>query len=265
MDSQRDDTEYSYVDDDNIYSAAPTRDDYAYISSAASESYPVSVPDDRPSTSVKACKNIKVVFVHDLSGSMASNVQPMISGTNEFIQDLQARYTEPCEYNAEFLLITFAGDDISVGKWRNVKELSMYTRESFNCHGTTPLWDACNIGLEKIIKDSNDCTAVLYVFTDGDDNNSNKATQETIRAKVALLDSTKHTMMFIGSDPLSSERNAKDIGLERQRSLNPSMESTPSAMRACTNTIARCVTGETQTPEFNDSDIMMSEGRNRSY
>ena len=261
MDSQRDDTEYSYVDDDNIYSAAPARD---YVSgpssvpivSAASDA----ISDDRPNTSVKACKNIKVVFVHDLSGSMTPNVNTMVSGTNEFIQDLQARYAGPCEYNAEFLLITFAGDDISVGKWRNVTELDMYTNRSFNCHGTTPLWDACDIGLDKIIEDCSQCTAVMYVFTDGDDNNSKKASRSTIRAKVASLDSTKHTMLFIGSDPLSSEKNAKSIGLERQRSLNPSTESTPSAMRACTNAIARCVTGDTQTPEFNDSDIMMSEG-----
>jgi hypothetical protein len=99
----------------------------------------------------------------------------------------------------------------------------------------------------------------MYAFTDGDDNNSKKATRETIRAKVDSLDPAKHTMLFIGSDPMS-RRNADEIGLDRHRSLNPTSEDTPSAMRACTNTIARCVTGETQTPEFNDSDIMMSEG-----
>jgi hypothetical protein len=67
-------------------------------------------------------------------------------------------------------------------------------------------------------------------------------------------------MLFIGSDPLSSAANADAIGVTRTKSLNPSSDNTPSAMRACTNTIARCVTGETQTPEFNDNDIAMSEG-----
>lgn len=219
--------------------------------------------DDRPSISVKACKDIKVIFVHDLSGSMAPNVHTMVTGTNEFIQDLQARYAEPCEYSAHFMLITFAGDNITVGTWRNVKELTLYTAQNFSCHGTTPLWDACNIGLNKIASDCADCTAVMYVFTDGDDNNSNKASLKMIRSKVAELDATKHTMMFIGSDPLSSEKNAKGIGLDRNRSLNHSAESTPSAMRACTNSIARCVTGNTQTPEFNEGDIAMAEGDGR--
>jgi Mg-chelatase subunit ChlD len=191
---------------------------------------------------------------------MSSNIHTMVSGTNEFIEDLKARYADPCEYRAEFLLITFSGDNISVGKWRNVKELDMYTSRSFECHGTTPLWDACEIGLDKIATECADCTAALYVFTDGDDNNSKKATRTSIREKVASLDTTKHTMLFIGSDPLSSKRNANDIGLDRHRSLNHRTDSTESAMRACTNTIARCVTGESQTPEFNDDDIIMSEG-----
>jgi hypothetical protein len=99
----------------------------------------------------------------------------------------------------------------------------------------------------------------MYAFTDGDDNSSQRATRETIRAKVTSLDPAKHTMLFIGSDPMS-RRNADDIGLDRVRSLNPSSDDTPTAMRACTNTIARCVTGETQTPEFNDNDIATSEG-----
>jgi hypothetical protein len=252
---------YEY-DDDTVYSLAPPNADDEYNSMPSDPLSRIDFDDgnDRPSTLVKACKNIRVVFIHDLSGSMSSNVHTMVTGTNEFIEDLKARYAEPCEYHAEFLLITFSGDNISVGKWRNVKDLDMYTSRSFECHGTTPLWDACDIGLEKIAADCADCTAALYVFTDGDDNNSKKATRASIRERVASLDSTKQTMLFIGSDPLSSERNAKDIGLDRHRSLNPSTDSTPSAMRACTNSIARCVTGDTQTPEFNDDDIIMSEG-----
>lgn len=255
-------------DDDTVYSRHPGSGSDNYVNDDCPSAHPgnyqptlanPAFEENRPDASVKACKNIRVVFVHDLSGSMEPSVRTVVTGTNEFIQDLQMRYSAPCDYTAEFLLITFAGDNITVGGWRNIVGHELYTTRSFNCHGTTPLWDTCDIGLDKLISECQGVTACMYVFTDGEDNNSKKATRETIRAKVNSLDPAKHTMLFIGSDPMS-RRNADDIGLDRVRSLNPTSEDTPSAMRACTNTIARCVTGETQTPEFNDSDIMMSEG-----
>jgi len=103
------------------------------------------------------------------------------------------------------------------------------------------------------------CTTAAYVFTDGQDNNSNGVTSKDVRAMIEELDPTKHTMLFIGSDD-NSGNDAQSAGITRHRSLNPTEQDTPFAMRACTNTIARCVTGETQTPEFNDDDIATSEG-----
>lgn len=251
--------EYEY-DDDTVYSVVPGGDDYR----SEPEPEPQSVVQcDRPDTSVKACKNVRVVFLHDLSGSMECNIHMMVTGTNEFIQDLKARYEQPCDYKAEFLLITFAGDRINVGEWRNVNELEPYTRANFTCNGSTPLWDACDVALEKVLTECKGTVAAIYTFTDGDDNNSKLATRNTIRTKIAALDPTVHSMLFIGSDPMSASENAHQIGLDRVHSLNHDTHSTPYALRACTNTIARCVTGETQTPEFSQNDIIMSEGRSR--
>ena len=254
------DSQYEY-DDDTVYSVVPGYDEYR---SVATEPEPQSVVQcDRPDTSVKACKDIRVVFLHDLSGSMEDNIHMMVTGTNEFIQDLKARYEQPCDYKAEFLLITFAGDRINVGEWRNVNELEPYTRANFPCNGSTPLWDACDVALEKVLTECKGTVAAIYTFTDGDDNNSKLATRNTIRTKIAALDPTVHSMLFIGSDPMSASENAHQIGLDRVHSLNHDTHSTPYALRACTNTIARCVTGETQTPEFSQNDIIMSEGRSR--
>jgi len=220
----------------------------------------VPVPDNRPSDNVKACKNIHVIFTHDLSGSMNASRKMIADGTNEFIQDLQNRYAKPCQFNARFCLITFSGDKITVGEWTDIHSMAMFCADSFVCNGTTPLWDACAIGLDKMTSECNDGVAAMYVFTDGEDNNSTKATRQGVHDRIAKLDLNVHTMLFIGSDPLSSAANAAAIGVSRTKSLNPSSDNTPSAMRACTNAIARCVTGETQTPEFNADDIIMSEG-----
>ena len=216
--------------------------------------------DSRPDASVKACKNIRVIFAHDLSGSMEGNRKQIADGTNEFVQDLQSRYAHPCEFDAKFCLITFAGDRVVVGEWIDIHAVGVFSIGSFVCSGSTPLWDACSVGIDKLTRDCEGNTAAFYLFTDGDDNNSKYATRDSIRDKISKLDSQVHTMLFIGSDPLSSADNADAIGVSRTNSLNPSSDNTPSAMRACTNTIARCVTGETQTPEFSESDIVMSEG-----
>lgn len=214
----------------------------------------------RPDQSVKACKNICVIFAHDLSGSMMGSRNMIANGTNEFLQDLKSRYAPPCEFTAKFCLITFAGDTVTTGEWTDVHNVPLFNADSFVCNGTTPLWDACATGIDKMNRDCEGCTAALYVFTDGDNNNSKKANRNSVRDQVSKLNTALHTMLFIGSDPFSSAANANAIGVTRTKSLNPSSDNTPSAMRACTNTIARCVTGETQTPEFNDDDIMMSEG-----
>ena len=221
---------------------------------------PPAVAEDRPADSVKACKNIRVLFAHDLSGSMNANRKMIADGTNEFVQDLQKRYAPPCEFAATFCLITFSGDTIAIGEWTDIHSMPVFCPDSFVCDGTTPLWDASAIGLDKMEHECEDSVAALYVFTDGEDNNSRNANRISIRDRIAKLNPAKHTMLFIGSDPLSSAANAAAIGATRTKSLNPSSDNTPSAMRACTNAIARCVTGETQTPEFNDNDIIMSEG-----
>jgi Mg-chelatase subunit ChlD len=241
---------------------ADQADQVAATPRAVSDDIPASDADvsDRPDTNVKACKDIRVIFAHDLSGSMNGSRKMIADGTNEFIQDLTARYAAPCDFTAKFCLITFSGDNVNVGEWTDIHNVQVFGVDSFVCSGTTPLWDTCVIGLDKMERECEGCTAALYCFTDGDDNNSKKSTRKNVRARISTLDQSLHTMLFIGSDPLSSAANADAIGVVRTKSLNPSSDSTPSAMRACTNAIARCVTGETQTPEFNDNDINMSEG-----
>ena len=230
------------------------------VSSVSNDADADTAPENRPADSVKACKNIQVIFAHDLSGSMDSSRKMIADGTNEFVQDLQMRYAPPCEFNARFCLITFSGDTIAVGEWTDIHSMPVFRADSFVCNGTTPLWDASAIGLDKMESECEGSVAALYVFTDGEDNNSKKAKRGAIHDRVAKLNPSMHTMLFIGSDPLSSAANAAAIGVSRTKSLNPSSDNTPSAMRACRNAVARCVTGETQTPEFNNDDIIMSEG-----
>ena len=286
--------ESHHFDDDNVYSVVPSQEGDAYGNNLVPENNSIvpnvqnqhqqqqvqhneegnnpvnhnnsehSEPDpevesERPDPNKKATKDIRVIIVQDLSGSMEPSRTKLATGVNEFVGELKSRYEAPCDFAAQICLITFAGDNIDVGKWMDIHSVPVYTRDSFRCNGTTPLWRTCKIALDKVKEECGHCTTAVYAFTDGQDNNSNGVTSKDVRKMIEELDQTKHTMLFIGSD-INSSTDAESAGITRHRSLNPTEEDTPFAMRACTNTIARCVTGETQTPEFNEDDILSSEG-----
>ena len=102
--------------------------------------------------------------------------------------------------------------------------------------------------------------ATTYIFTDGDNNDSRKCTQTIVNKLIA--DNKKrnpmHSILFIGSDP-SAKRNAEGMGLDRVHSIQHDSENTPVAYEVCRRALGRCVSGDTQSTEFNDDDIMLSE------
>jgi hypothetical protein len=108
--------------------------------------------------------------------------------------------------------------------------------------------------------DSTGVPATTYIFTDGDNNDSMKHTQSGVNEMIA--DNKKknpmHSVLFIGSDP-STRRNADDMGLDRVHSIQHDSENTPVAYEVCRRALGRCVSGDTQSTEFNESDIALSE------
>jgi predicted RNA-binding protein with RPS1 domain len=73
---------------------------------------------------------------------------------------------------------------------------------------------------------------------------------------------SNRSVLFIGSDPMAFH-TAGGIGLTRHQSIKHTLDDTPSAYSACAHAIARCASGETPSAEFNDDDILLSEGGRR--
>jgi hypothetical protein len=67
-----------------------------------------------------------------------------------------------------------------------------------------------------------------------------------------------HSVLFIGSDP-TTMKNAHDIGIDRMHSIQHDANSTPVAYEVCRRALGRCVSGDTQSTEFTQEDIVMSE------
>jgi uncharacterized protein YegL len=208
-----------------------------------------------------AVKDMNVIFVQDVSGSMDVQRISVANGINEIIGDLQGRYKAPCEYKASISIIQFSSHDhITIGPAVPVQEVPRMSADSLKCDGMTALWDAAAIAIERMNTESAGVPATTYIFTDGDNNDSKKHTKHDVQEMIATnkKNNPMHSVLFIGSDP-STKRNAHDIGLDRVHSIHHDANSTPVAYEVCRRALGRCVSGDTQSTEFNNDDIMMSE------
>ena len=208
-----------------------------------------------------ATKDMDVTFVQDVSGSMEYQRVPVVKGINEIIGDLQKRYRAPCEYRAHIRIIKFSShDNIRVGERVPVHDVPLMDPTELLCDGMTALWDAVAIAIDQMNTSSAGVPATTYVFTDGDNNDSKTHTQSGVNEMIS--DNKKrnpmHSILFIGSDP-SAKRNATGMGLDRVHSIQHDSDNTPVAYEVCRRALGRCISGDTQSTEFNDEDIVMSE------
>jgi len=208
-----------------------------------------------------AVKDMNVIFVQDVSGSMMDERRSVVNGINEIVGDVKKRYKAPCEHKATVCIIQFSSHDcIRVGTAMPVHDVPVMCETDLVCDGMTALWDATAIAIERMNSKSAGVPTTTYIFTDGDNNDSRNYTQSGVNEMIA--DNKKrnpmHSVLFIGSDP-SAKRNAEGMGLDRMHSIQHDSENTPVAYEVCRRALGRCVSGDTQSTEFNHDDIVMSE------
>jgi uncharacterized protein YegL len=206
-----------------------------------------------------AVKDMHVIIVQDVSGSMQDQRRSVQTGINEIIGELQTRYKEPCEHKATFCIIKFSSHDrISVGPAVPVHDVVKL--DNLVCDGMTALWDTVAIAIDQMNEKSNGVPATTYVFSDGDNNDSRQHTQSSVNEMIAdnKQQNPMHSILFIGSDP-STKRNAEGMGLDRVHSIQHDSDNTPVAYEVCRRALGRCITGDTQSTEFNEDDIVYSE------
>jgi Mg-chelatase subunit ChlD len=208
-----------------------------------------------------AVKDMTVTFVQDVSGSMEEQRRSVVNGINEIVGDLKKRYAAPCKHHATVCVIKFSShDNIRIGPTMPVQDMPVMTVADLKCDGSTALWDAVAIAIARMNTDSAGVPATTYIFTDGDNNDSMRHTQSGVNEMIAenKKKNPMHSVLFIGSDP-STRRNADDMGLDRMHSIQHDSDSTPVAYEVCRRALGRCVSGDTQSTEFNESDIVLSE------
>ena len=219
------------------------------------------IPCTAPAPVPPAVKDMHVICVQDVSGSMEDQRVSVANGINEIVGDLQTRYRAPCEYSATIRVITFSSHDrIVVGSAVPVNDVPRMNATDLVCNGLTAMWDTVAIAIGHMNADSAGVPATTYIFTDGDDNDSRKFGKSSVNEMIA--DNKKrnpmHSVLFIGSDP-SARRNAEGMGLDRVHSIQHDSANTPVAYEVCRRALGRCVSGDTQSTEFTQDDIVLSE------
>ena len=64
-----------------------------------------------PTAVAAAVKDMDVIFVQDVSGSMMDERRSVANGINEIVGDMKKRYKAPCEHNATVCIIKFSSHD----------------------------------------------------------------------------------------------------------------------------------------------------------
>lgn len=210
---------------------------------------------------VLAVKDMHVTIVQDDSGSMHDQRRSVLTGINEIIGEMKNRYQLPCPYTATFRFIRFSSHDcIHIGAAVPVHDVKLMTPADLKCDGMTALWDAAAAAINLMNAEHAGVSATTYIFTDGDNNDSRECTQSGVNEMIA--DNKKknpmHSVLFIGSDA-SARRNASAIGLDRVHSIQHDADNTPNVYYACRRALGRCISGDTQSTQFNEDDIILSE------
>jgi hypothetical protein len=208
-----------------------------------------------------AVKDMHLTIVQDVSGSMEDQRRSVVTGMNEIIGEMKSRYKSPCPYNATFRIIKFSSRDrIHVGDAISVHDVQPMNPDDLVCDGMTALWDAVATAIKLMNEESVGVPATTYIFSDGDNNDSVRHTQSGVNEMIAenKKKNPMHSILFIGSDP-STKRNASGMGLDRVHSIQHDSENTPVAYHVCSRALGRCISGDTQSTEFNDDDILLSE------
>ena len=210
---------------------------------------------------VLAVKDMHLTIVQDVSGSMEDQRRSVVTGMNEIIGEMKSRYKSPCPYNATFRIIKFSSRNrIHVGDAISVHDVQPMNPDDLVCDGMTALWDAVGIAIKLMNEESAGVPATTYIFSDGDNNDSVRHTQSGVNEMIAenKKKNPMHSILFIGSDP-STRRNASGMGLDRIHSIQHDSDNTPVAYHVCSRALGRCISGDTQSTEFNDDDILLSE------
>ena len=170
-----------------------------------------------------------VNYILDQSGSMSSVKAQVLSGFSEYIQGLKQKLD-----NESKLLFSLSLFDSS-GSYRGVRIMKPYVvtdinkvipldNSSYKPEGQTPLYDAIGktvASVDEVIKDKGlKIHRILTVIhTDGQENDSNEYTMDSIKKLIAEKEATNHwSFVYIGASP-TTWADSNRLGINKMNTM----------------------------------------------
>ena len=214
-------------------------------------------------------------FVLDRSGSMWDILNDTIGGFNQFVSSQQDDPNGECYLN----LYQFDHEYQIVYQNKNIKEVELLNKETFQPRGNTALLDAIgrtissipykkleNKNIEKNIENNNnendndkDKDKIIFVIlTDGEENSSKEFSYNTISKMIEEREKDGWEFVFLGANQ-DAIKTAGGLGIKQNSAMTYAQ--TPQNVRACFNSLSSAIsrTRSCEYTKINFSDLERME------
>lgn len=176
---------------------------------------------------------VDVLFVTDMSGSMASRATAVRDGFNDYIKELRtSKATKEAKYKVT--LTTFADEADKPITWKTLASVPVMDEDLYQPGGMTALLDAVGGTIEGYTGNAD--KVVLVIQTDGYENASKRYTRTQVSQLLRKVEQDGWMVLFLAQGGEEVLRDATTWGIKRDAYIGTrsTVEGTRSGYRAAT-------------------------------
>jgi uncharacterized protein YegL len=198
-------------------------------------------------------KEVEIVFVLDMSGSMSGLENDTIGGYNSFLSK-QRELDEPCYVTT----LLFDNHFVYLHDRINIKDVNLLTKNDYQPSGSTALFDALGYSINKTINVCKSTSGVkrrviFVIITDGYENASIRFTERDVKHLISSQRNERNfEFVFLGAN-IDSKSFGEDLGFNKDYCQD--YKNTPKGVRKNFDIMARVVKKavmENKTMDYND-------------
>ncbi len=159
-------------------------------------------------------RKVDILFVTDMSGSMAPLAQAVRDGFNGYIKELRSSARDT-EYSVTLTL--FEGEAHRPLVWNDLKSVRTMDEKMYMPGGMTALLDAVGSTVESYKGDAD--RVILLIQTDGHENSSRTYTYAKVRELLDAKEKEGWLVIFLGQGGDDVIRGAEKLGLKGSQTV----------------------------------------------
>ena len=173
----------------------------------------------------------------DESGSMHNVRDDTIGGYNSFVKTIQQEQLGKTAYCSTFLFDSDYGSPVIriLQDAVDLQQAKPLSSETYSPRGTTPLYDAIGLSINKIeqaVKDKNITKVTFLIQTDGWENASKEFSHSKVKELIEEKTKAGWQIIFLGADLSNAHQIGTSIGVQAQNSMGYAKSNTAQTFSA---------------------------------